>query len=71
MDTSDVKDMAQNAKSKLQDLVSDDSPLERVRGAAEQVDGTVRSFAKEQPVVALIVALTAGYLVGRAVAKIT
>lgn len=71
MDTSDVKDMAQDAKSKLQDFVSDESPLERVRSAAEQIDDTVRGFAKEQPVAALIVALAAGYLVGRAVAKVT
>jgi ElaB/YqjD/DUF883 family membrane-anchored ribosome-binding protein len=53
----------------VQALVHDESPLERIQQAAQSADENIRQFAKAQPVLAMGIAVLAGYLVGRAVAR--
>lgn len=69
MNPKDVKGVAQQAGRKVQALVHDESPLERIQQAAQSADENIRQFAKAQPVLAMGIAVLAGYLVGRAVAR--
>jgi len=69
MNQKDVKDVAQQAGRKIQSLVQDESPIERIQEAARSADENVRQFAKAQPVLAMGIAVVAGYLVGRALAR--
>ena len=69
MNSKDVKGMAQQAGRKIQTLVHDESPIERLQEAAQSADHNIRHFAKTQPVLAMGMAVIAGYLVGRAVAR--
>jgi len=69
MNTQDVKGMAQQAGRKLQTIVQDDSPMGRLQDVAQSADHNIRQFSKTQPVLALGIAIAAGYLVGRAMAR--
>lgn len=71
MNKDDIQGMAQEAGRKVKNMVQDESGVERLRDAAQHADKTVRDFARAQPVMALVVAIGAGYLVGRAIARIT
>lgn len=71
MDTSDVKDMAENTGRRIKDFVEGESPVEKIRGAAQQADETLRSFAKDQPALAIVMALGVGYFLGHAVARVS
>ena len=71
MEISDVKDIAFQAKDYANRMLDEDSPVQRARAMAKQADGTVREFAREQPVLAVVMAVAAGYLVGRVVASVS
>lgn len=71
MEISDVKDMAVQAKDFAGRMLDEDSPVQRARAVAKQADGTVREFARDQPVLAVVMAVAAGYLVGRVVASVS
>jgi ElaB/YqjD/DUF883 family membrane-anchored ribosome-binding protein len=72
MQAKQMKDTAIDVTKKAISMVRDeDSPLNRARSAANNADKTLRTFAKNQPIAAVLVAVAAGYLFGRAVAKAT
>jgi ElaB/YqjD/DUF883 family membrane-anchored ribosome-binding protein len=48
----------------------EDRPFEQVRSEFRELDEEVRSFVRERPLLALGIAVTAGYLVGRLLSKL-
>lgn len=72
MQASAIKDLAVGATHKvMSQLRDDDSALNRGRESIRAADGKVRQLTRAQPVVAVLVAVLAGYTMGRALAKIS
>ena len=66
MDKSEMKSSHKNGSAAASDLAAEaQEQLEELRTRAREVGDKVVGFIKERPVTALLVAVGAGYLVGR------
>ena len=61
--TRDVTESARETMRQVQDKVA--GSMEDLRGMADTLDGAVREFAREKPLLAIACAIGAGFLIGR------
>lgn len=65
--TRDVTEGARETMRQVQDKMS--GSMEDLRDMAGTIDGTIREFAREKPILALACAVAAGFLIGRLAAR--
>ncbi len=61
--TRDVTETARDTMRQVQEKVA--GSMEDIRGMAGTLDGAIREFAREKPLVAIACAIGAGFLIGR------
>lgn len=72
MQAAEIKDLAVGAtKRVVSQFRDDDSPLNRGKEAIREADRGVRQFARAQPIMAVAIAVLAGYTLGRTIAKVS
>jgi ElaB/YqjD/DUF883 family membrane-anchored ribosome-binding protein len=65
--TRDVTEGARETMRQVQDKVA--GSMDDLRDMAETIDGTIREFAREKPILAIACAVAAGFFIGRLAAR--
>lgn len=65
--TRDVAEGARETMRQVQDKMA--GSVDDLRDMAESIDGTIREFARERPILAIACAVAAGFFIGRLAAR--